>query len=591
VETIMEAKELTERVRAWIADDPDPATRVELENLLRRGDLDELHERFRARLEFGTAGLRGALGAGPGRMNRAVVRRVTAGLARYLLDQVPDVQTHGVVVGRDGRHMSKEFAEDTAAVLAAAGIPAHVFADVAPTPLTAYAVGALGAAAAVMVTASHNPPADNGYKVYWSNGAQIIPPHDAGISAAIDGVSSIRDIPLLSEPEARARGLWRDVPSAVGESYLAGVLALRRHPECPTDLTIVYSPLHGVGGAWVRRVFAQAGFSQLRVVPEQAEPDGDFPTVAFPNPEEKGAMDLALDLARREGADLILANDPDADRLAAIIRDREGVYRPLTGNQIGTLLAYYVLTENVSRAAELVVITSIVSSSLLRRMAGELGVHYAETLTGFKWIANKAMDLRTAHGWRFAFGFEEALGYTVGELVRDKDGIGAALVFADLAAFCRARGETVLDYLEGIHRRFGLYASAQRSVTLPGSEGVAAIGRIMEAFRGRPPEAIGGSRIVRRADLSTGEEIDCATGTRSKADLPPSNVIVYELDGGSRILLRPSGTEPKIKYYFEAVTSIDPEEPFSAASERGQARLDALITGFLAEADARALKS
>lgn len=587
----MEEKELTELVRAWIADDPDPATRAELEDLLRREDKSELRERFRARLEFGTAGLRGALGAGPGRMNRAVVRRVTAGLARYLVVHVPDVKTRGVVVGRDGRRMSKEFAEDTAAVLAAAGIPAHYFADVAPTPLTAYAVGTLEAAAAVMVTASHNPPADNGYKVYWGNGAQIIPPHDAGISAAIDGVGAVRDIPLMGESEARGRGLWRDVPPAVGEGYLAGVLALRRHPESPTNLTIVYSPLHGVGGAWVRRAFAEAGFSRLRVVAEQAEPDGEFPTVAFPNPEEKGAMDLALDLARREGADLILANDPDADRLAAIVRDRDGAYRPLTGNQIGTLLAYYVLTENAPREGELLVITSVVSSSLLRRMAAELGVHYAETLTGFKWIANKAMELRTARGWRFAFGFEEALGYTVGELVRDKDGIGAAIVFADMAAFCRARGETVLDYLEGIYRRFGLYVSAQRSVTLPGSEGVAAIGRIMEAFRGSPPEAIGGSRIVRRADLRSGEEIDCVTGARSETGLPPSNVIVYELEGGSRILLRPSGTEPKIKYYFEARVSIDPNGLFSEASERGQARLDALIAGFLAEADARALKA
>ncbi len=586
----MEAKELTEQVRAWIADDPDPAMRAELEDLMRREDLDELRERFRARLEFGTAGLRGALGAGPGRMNRAVVRRVTAGLARYLLARVPDVKTRGVVVGRDGRRMSKEFAEDTAAVLTAAGIPVHYFADVAPTPLTAYAVGALGAAAAVMVTASHNPRADNGYKVYWSNGAQIIPPHDAGISAAIDGVGSLREVALIGEAEARARGLWRDVPSAVGEAYLAGVLALRRHPESPTDLTIVYSPLHGVGGAWVRQVFARAGFSRLCVVPEQAEPDGEFPTVAFPNPEEKGAMDLALGLARREGADLILANDPDADRLAVIVRDRDGAYQPLTGNQIGALLAYYVLTENPPREGESLVITSIVSSGQLRRMAAELGVHYAETLTGFKWIANKAMELRSARGWRFAFGFEEALGYTVGELVRDKDGIGAALVFADLAAFCRARAKTVLDYLEEIYRRFGLYVSAQRSVTLPGSEGVAAIGSIMEAFRGRPPEAIGGSRIVRRADLRTGEEIDCATGAKSATDLPASNVIVYRLEGGSRIILRPSGTEPKIKYYFEAVASIEPGEPFSKASERGQTRLDALIAGFLAEADARTPK-
>ncbi len=584
----MDQLELIERIRAWIVEDPDPATRGELEDLLSREAWEELRERFGARLEFGTAGLRGVLGAGPGRMNRAVVRRVTAGLARYLLARVPDAAVRGVVVGRDGRRMSREFAEDAAAVLAGAGIPAYCFADVVPTPLAARAVEVLGAAAGVMVTASHNPPADNGYKVYWDNGAQIIPPHDAGISAAIDAVPSIRGIPLLEKREARARGLWREIPRAVGEDYLAGVLALRRHPEAPADLSIVYTPLHGVGGAWVRRAFAAAGFDRLQVVPEQAEPDGEFPTVSFPNPEEKGAMDLALALARGEAADLVLANDPDADRLAVILRDPAGEYRPLTGNEIGVLLAYYLLTEGPRREEESIVITTIVSSSLLRRMAGELGVHYAETLTGFKWIANKAMELRASHGWRFVFGFEEALGYSVGELVRDKDGIGAALVFADLAAFCRARGRTVLDYLEEIYRRFDLYVSGQMSVTLPGTEGAGAIARIMEAFRSRPPEAIGRARVLRITDLRSGEALEIAGGARTKVDLPSSNVLVYDLEGGSRVLLRPSGTEPKIKYYFEAVLPVDARIPFEETRRQGQARLDALRSEFLDEADARA---
>jgi phosphomannomutase len=579
--------ELRARAERWLAEDPDPGTRSELERVLEKGDAGELAERFGARLEFGTAGLRGILGAGPNRMNRALVRRVTAGLARYLLRVQPDVVRRGVVVGRDGRHMSSEFAADTAAVLAGAGVPAHVFPDVVPTPVTAFAVGALGAAAGVVITASHNPPAYNGYKVYWGNGAQIIPPHDRGISAAIDEVGQISEIPLLDAADARARGFLHDVPESLGERYLDEVLALRRHPEAPKDLSFVYTPLHGVGGAWVERAFRRAGFRKLHVVPEQAEPDGDFPTVQFPNPEEKGAMDLALALAERTEADLILANDPDADRLAVVLRDTGGRPLPLTGNQIGTLLAYYLLTENPPRGADPVVITTIVSSSLLRRMARELGARYDETLTGFKWIANRAMDLKRERGWRFIFGFEEALGYSVGELVRDKDGIGAALVFADLAAFCRSRGATVAAYLQAIFRRFGLYVSSQRSLTLPGAEGGRVIAGIMDAFRSDPPGALAGVKVTSRSDLEAGETVTAAGGGPRALDLPRSNVLVYELEDGSRVLLRPSGTEPKIKYYFEAVEPFPEGEEFTVVETRAAERLGRLENGFLQEAERR----
>jgi phosphomannomutase len=573
--------------RAWLADDPDPGTRDELEEILRRHDPAELRERFASRLEFGTAGLRGVLGAGPNRMNRALVRQVTAGLARYLLDTLPDAARRGVVVGRDGRRMSRAFAEDTVAVLTAAGIPAHLFPDVIPTPITAFAVEALGAAAGIVVTASHNPPEYNGYKVYWENGAQIIPPHDTGISAAIDTVGPIAAIPVLELDEARRRGLLQDVPEEVGERYVKAVLALQRHPETQRDLKLVYTPLHGVGGAWVRRVFAAAGFSGPEQVPEQAEPDGEFPTVRFPNPEEKGAMDLALALAERRGADLVLANDPDADRLAVIVPADGGGYRPLTGNEIGTALAYYLLTEKPLGAGEPLVITTIVSSSLLRRMAAELGAHYRETLTGFKWIANQAIELKASRGYRFVFGFEEALGYTVGEVVRDKDGVGAALLFADLAAHCRVKNLSLLDYLHAIFRRFGIYTSAQKSLTLPGSEGLRTIGAIMETFRAEPPAEVAGVAVAARSDLRAGIKLDVATGRKEPLAFPASNVLVYDLEGGSRILLRPSGTEPKIKYYFEAVEPVAQGEPYADAEARAQTRLRRLMDGFQAEADRR----
>jgi len=580
-----EPTRLLEEARIWAAQDPDPATKREVETLVEAGNLPELAERFGERLQFGTAGIRGLLGAGPARMNRLLVRRVTAGLARYLLEQVPDARERGVVVGRDARHGSVAFAAETTGVLAAAGLPVFLFEGDVSTPLCAFAVTRLGAAAGVMITASHNPPEYNGYKVYAENGAQIIPPADRSISLAIDEAGRGGEIPVLDLEGAEEAGLVRPVPEEVPEEYLEGCLALRCHPELTPDLRVVYTPLHGVGGRWVKALFERAGFRDLYFVKEQAEPDPDFPTVRFPNPEEKGAMDLAAAEGERRHADLILANDPDADRLAVLVPAAGGKgFRALSGNEIGLLLAYYLLTEGKGGEGRLVM-TTLVSSILLGRMAEALDVAYAETLTGFKWIANRAMELEQERGLRFVLGFEEALGYTVGDLVRDKDGVGTALVFAELALFCRARGGTVLGLLEEIYRRFGVVRGAQHSVTLPGREGMDQIGSIMQAFRKDPPSSVGGARVIARSDVQAGLREDPATGETTPLDLPSSNVLVYELEGGSRVLLRPSGTEPKIKYYFEVTVPFGKEESLEEAEAGAGVRLQELQEAFLVEAD------
>jgi phosphomannomutase len=565
--------------RAWIADDPDPDTRAELQALIAGNAVDEIRERFTGRLQFGTAGIRGELGAGPGRMNRALVRKVTAGLADYLQRTLPSCAKQGVVVGRDARHLSPEFARDTAAVLAGAGIPVHLFPEPVPTPLCAFAVKDLGAAAGVMITASHNPPGDNGYKVYWENGAQIVPPHDTGISQAIDAVGSIANIPLLDADDEDGDFL-REVPTAVTERYLDGLLALRIHPEVPLDLTVIYTPMHGVGLATASRAFEKAGLARFRPVPAQAAPDPDFPTVPFPNPEEPGAMDLALALAAETKADLVLANDPDADRLAVAVPAAGGAYRQLTGNEIGVLLADYLLTEGPS-VRDPFVVTTVVSTALLSRMAQAHGAHYAETLTGFKWIATAAMEMKASRGYAFLIGFEEALGYSVGELVRDKDGIGAALLFAELCAFQKAQGRTVYDALDAIHARYGFHRTAQKSIVLPGSEGRARIDAAMDALRQSPPDAVGEVPVVTRSDVREGKRINVLSGVETPVDLPRSNVLVFELKDGSRILARPSGTEPKIKFYFEVVEPVPEGGSTEDAGKRAGRRLEALAAEFL----------
>ncbi|MEZ4224062.1 MAG: phospho-sugar mutase [Polyangiaceae bacterium] len=529
---------VADRARTWAEHDPDPETRAELLALVDAGDEAELIERMAAPLEFGTAGLRGIVAAGESRMNRAVVIRATRGLATTLLKRVADARTLPVIVGYDGRNSSRALAEETVAVLSAAQIPVRVFDAPAPTPLVAYAAKELAAQAAVVVTASHNPPEYNGYKVYAPNAAQIVPPWDTEIAAAIAEAGPACDVPR----DAGAFDRAERVPDSLVDRYLDEVDAVRPSGEKRQDFTIVYTPMHGVGGELVKRAFARAGY-RLEVVREQAEPDGNFPTVRFPNPEEPGALDLAIALAERSEAELILANDPDADRLAACVRTPAGRFVQLTGNQIGILLADLML-QNALPAPRPAVLSSIVSSPMLGAIASAYDAYFEQTLTGFKWIWNAALDLEASSGVRYCFGYEEALGYSVGRIVRDKDGISAALLFADLAAQCRARGTTVLEHLHALYRRHGLWVSVQKSVTCPGSEGVAQIAGAMQRLRQEPPSTL--------ADVAVLEQVDYREGAEHRPRwLAATDLIALSLADQGRVLVRPSGTEPKLKIYVD----------------------------------------
>lgn len=574
-------------IRAWCDNDPDNQTRSELEALLAAlpETEAELRDRFAQRLGFGTAGLRGLLGAGLQRMNRAVVRQTTAGLADYLLEQGPGVREQGVVIGYDGRHLSREMAHDCAGVLAAREIRVFLVDRTAPTPLIAFAVRHLHAAAGVVVTASHNPPQYNGFKVYWSNGAQIVPPHDQGISAAIDAdllrhgpplTGAAKAVPLLSTEDARAAGLLQEPGAELEAAYLqalATALPVRTRQADP--LRIVYTPLHGVGKALALAALAQAGFQHVHVVAAQAEPDGDFPTLVFPNPEEPGALDLALDLAAEVGADLVLANDPDADRLAVVSRAGDGSLIALGGNQIGALLGDFLLHLAAPGESRKLVITSIVSSGLLAEIATAHGAECDTVLTGFKWICNRAME-RESEGLEFVFGFEEALGYTVGRVCRDKDGIGAAVAFAELAAQARDAGLDVPACLDALHRKHGFHRTHQESIVYDGPSGQQRIAAIMATLREAPPEHLGGRRVLALTDLQNRTRLDCTTGERVEVQLPAANLLRFDLSGEAWVVARPSGTEPKIKFYFEVRERVD-EHPLSLVRRATQLSIDKLV--------------
>jgi phosphomannomutase len=569
----MDSPDVRALARAWHAQDPDPATAAELQRLLSAVDgndaaaLATLTERFTGQLQFGTAGLRGVLGFGPQRMNQVLVRKVTAGLAAYLLEAVPEARTRGVVVGRDARRGSKVFAEDTARVLAGAGLRVFLADREWPTPTTAWATTHLGAAAAVMVTASHNPPEYNGYKVYWGNGAQIIPPEDVHIAAAIAKVGATSELAMPSLEQAIERTLLTSIGQDVLDAYLEAVERLRASLAAPSPrkMVIAYTPLHGVGAASVETAMRRAGFHSVHTEPSQREPDGEFPTVAFPNPEEKGAMDRVLALATEVNAELVLANDPDADRLCAAVPDaaKQG-YRLLTGDQVGALLADYLLSIGEAGSKRMVA-TTIVSSQLLSYLAKQYGADYRETLTGFKWIANAAIDYERETGGRFVMGYEEALGYSIGPLVRDKDGVSAAVMVAELAAWNRARGKSLLDHLDELCQRVGLFSTEQVSLTLPGSEGLARIRKAMAAFRAAPPQQLAGLAVKEIVDLDGGA-----------GGLPKSDVLVFRIEGGRRVIMRPSGTEPKLKSYYEVRTELAAGEAIETARQRGLVELAAL---------------
>jgi phosphomannomutase len=548
------APDVVAAARRWRDEDPDPETRAEVDALVAAGDEAALADRFGARLQFGTAGLRGEMGAGPNRMNRAVVMRATAGLGAYLA-----AAGHGgepVVVGYDARHRSARFARDAAGVLAAAGFRVHLADRTLPTPVLAFGVRHLRACAGVVVTASHNPPADNGYKVYLGDGAQIVPPADADISAAIDAVGPLASVPVAADGDPRI------TPAGDGlvDAYVAGALATAAPPGPERDLRVVYTPLHGVGRDVLVAVLTGAGFPAPAVVPEQADPDPAFPTVAFPNPEEPGALDLALALAAAGDADLVVANDPDADRLAVAlpVPGSGGGWRALTGDEIGVVLADWLLAHG--EGADRLVATTVVSSSMLGRLAAARGVAYAETLTGFKWIARAALD---RPGTRFVYGYEEALGSCVGTLVRDKDGITAALAFAGLAAAEKARGRSVLDRLDDLARELGVHATGQRSVRVDGPGGMERMRAAVDRLAASPPAALAGVPVTGVEDLRLGRR------------LPPTDGVVVRGEG-VRLVVRPSGTEPKLKCYGEAVVPVAGDD-LPAARARAAAVLDAVL--------------
>jgi len=565
------------RAQHWQTHDPDPQTRSELATLIEARS-DELIDRFSGPLVFGTAGLRGILGAGESRMNRAVIRRTAVGLARYLLEHEPDAAQQGVVIGYDGRHLSHELAYDTASVLCAAGLKVHLWRALCPTPLVAFAVKSLSAAAGVMVTASHNPPQYNGFKVYARNGAQIIPPADALIAARIDAAEPADQVAMMPHTEAVQSGRLSWLEEPLKAQYLTALRQLDTDPrasEQRRSMCIVYTPLHGVGNELFHLAMGQAGFENLHTVAEQEQPDGAFPTVAFPNPEEPGCLDLALALAEEKSARLLIANDPDADRLAAVVRDRDDKLVQLTGNEVGGLLGHHLLENAKStgpQASQPLLVTTVVSSPLLGVISRAYGAAFEETLTGFKWIANQAMRREQQGGCTFLFGYEEALGYCVGDTVRDKDGISAALVLAIYAAQLHAQGESLLDALERISRRFGLFVSAQHSMQFPGVEGREQMAAAMSQLRSAAPSALAGRNIVAVADCL--ESTRTEQGQTTEITLPKSNVLVFELEGGHRVIARPSGTEPKMKIYFDVRVQL--KEGDSVGS--GKARAGEIIT-------------
>lgn len=542
-----------EAARAWRDQDPDDETRTELDALLASAEagetdaLTQLHDRFDTRLEFGTAGLRGRIEAGSNRMNRVLVAQAAAGFARFLTARGG---TPSVVIGYDGRKNSKIFATDTAELMAGAGVRAVLLPRLLPTPVLAFAVRELGVSAGVMVTASHNPPADNGYKVYLGDadeGSQIVPPLDGEIAAHILAVAASRSV--LELPRSTD---YEIADERVIDEYVRRTAALAGHPD--SSPRFVYTAMHGVGWETARRVFLEAGFGEPTVVAAQIEPDAAFPTVAFPNPEEPGAMDLAFDTAITADAELVIANDPDADRLAIGIPDVDGEWHRLSGNQVGALLGWRAAERLAAAGTPGTLAASIVSSPALAEIARQYDLSYVDTLTGFKWVSRVP---------GLSYGFEEALGYLVDPAkVRDKDGISAAVEFLGLVADLKHAGRTVTDHLTAFAERFGAFASAQVSIRVTD---LADIPRLMTALRQSPPERIGATAVSRVDDFSAGF-----------AGLPASDILRYQLEDGSRVIVRPSGTEPKVKVYIDA-SSVE-----GTASHRqavAQAAVDRLETG------------
>ena len=532
----------------------DEDTKAELRAI--EGDENEIKERFYMDLEFGTAGLRGVIGAGINRMNIYVVRRATQGLANYIIKQ--GGADKGVAIAYDSRHMSPEFAMEAAMTLAANGIKAYKFESLRPTPELSFAVRELGCIAGINITASHNPPEYNGYKVYWEDGAQFTPPHDKGVTEEVLAMEDLSTVKTTDEASAAAAGKYEVIGREIDDKYIAQVKAQvvnqKAIDEMQDQISIVYTPLHGTGNIPARRVMKELGFTHVYVVPEQELPDGDFPTVSYPNPEAAEAFSLGLKLAGEKNADLVLATDPDADRLGVYVKDAgSGEYIPLTGNMSGSLLCEYVLSQK--KAAGKIpedgqVIKSIVSTNLIDAVAKEYGCELIEVLTGFKWIGQQVLKNEKTGRGTYLFGMEESYGCLIGTYARDKDAISATAALCEAAAYYKQKGMTLWDAMVAMYEKYGYYKDAVKSIGLSGIEGLAKIQSIMETLRNNTPKEVGGYKVVSARDYKLDTIKDMASGEVKPTGLPSSNVLYYDLNDGAWICVRPSGTEPKIKFYY-----------------------------------------
>ena len=547
--------EYRERYRQWCTDPYfDEATRAELAAL--EGNEAEIEDRFYRQLEFGTGGLRGVIGAGTNRMNIYTVRQATQGLANYILSQ--NGQEKGVAIAYDSRRMSAEFAEEAALCLNANGIRAYVFDSLRPTPELSFAVRELGCISGIVITASHNPREYNGYKVYWEDGAQITPPHDKNILAEVAKVTLFDMVKTMERAAAEEAGLYRTIGAELDDRYMEELKKQSIHPELirevAKDLKIVYTPLHGTGNLPVRRVLRELGFEHVYVVKEQELPDGNFPTVAYPNPESPKAFELALALAKEVDADIVLATDPDADRLGVYCKDaKTGTYVTFTGNMSGMLIAEYILRERTAAGTmprDPALVETIVTTDMAKAVAAEYGVKLIEVLTGFKYIGEQIKRFEEQGTYRYVFGLEESYGCLAGTYARDKDACVAVMLLCEVASWCKKHGKTLWDAMTDLYETYGYYREGLETKTLKGIDGAAQIQEMMAEARKNPPETLGGFQVLAVRDYKEDIRKDMRTGGTEKTGLPSSNVLYYELSDNAWCCVRPSGTEPKIKYYF-----------------------------------------
>lgn len=538
----------------WL-NDPcfDENTKKELEEI--KENDKEIEDRFYKDLEFGTAGLRGVIGAGTNRMNKYTVGKATQGLANFILKEA--TQDKGVAIAYDSRHMSKEFSEETALCLNANGIKTYVFESLRPVPELSFTVRKLGCTAGVMITASHNPPEYNGYKVYWDDGAQIVPPKDKQIIDEVNAITDFSTIKTMNKNEAVEKGLYVQIGKEVDDDFVNTLKSLVLNPDVikkeQDNVTIVYTPLHGAGNVPVQRVLKELGFTHVYVVPEQEKPDGDFPTVSYPNPEDKKAFKLALELAKKVDADVVLATDPDSDRLGVYSKDENGEYVPYTGNMSALLIAEYELSQKKEKGllpANGAIITTIVSSNMTKDLAKEYNLTMFETLTGFKWIGEKIRQFEeNNNSYSYQFGFEESYGCLISPHARDKDGISAVMALCEATAYYKSKGITLWEQMLNIYKKYGFYKEGQVSITLKGADGAEQIKAMMEKMRKNPPKKLGSYDVLEVRDYKE-HTIVKADGTKLETDLPTSNVLYYDLNDNSWCCVRPSGTEPKIKFYM-----------------------------------------